>query len=837
MMEYTVTEIRELIEELPVIKIDADLARNAAETHAVVDAYEGALELVEGIPAKARYGALASAGVALPADGAVYLPVASNCSLSAGISLATDGHATFAVKALASSALVEHFAARDALRHAMTGTGPAPAAIPAPERNGSDRTRQGATPKTVSAPDAAGVAVKDLVDRLDDGDAQDANHRGDDGNPNDVSADGLSQPASGLRYLGVGAHLADLVEAGAPEAIAPARGVCPEWRLNVSRLALSGRFPNVVVGDVRRLAEETEALSEVLPTAGHEGVSPAAFLSELVERRARLSGEDFVTLSRAERLGGLAAGAGFGSDRRLAEANMARLRLVDGEVLLVPEGVDPDSGPVLEAAYRARLERLAYDPVATFPVSAAGRRNSAADRAALAGRRARLAANRPGAVARLHDAAMRLPAAEISRVLAPFTPGFLAELGIGAKEGANGTWGAEDVDGVLDSYRAAWTASRLREAARPAAKPLHPGAGPFNDPRANKKDVARLYRSGLRGKASRLAELGAPEHEVRFWRTFELKDNGDPKGAYAAPVVPFGGTPVDPEELPEVLALERDRQAARDSGRTVARVSLPGEWGFRLFRFGRTVCARLTRLSREACVFRPKLDRALGGSLGAPSAHCWPVQRTEVLNDPEGLFEAQVAEERVAAGKEAKAPAARPDHADRLPEAERESGPDLESGSSARGRDPFAAERHQGQEAVIATKSGRAFAPSRTEAQRLRAKQRLDATVADAREAALANAGGEDLRARRDRALAEHMAALPVAERLELFLALRGPVEISVLKDRSDDPTGVLLAASELHRAGRIFVEGLKLSAPPLGAEAKRDLNRRLLAPADAEVA
>nr|MDQ3316867.1 hypothetical protein [Actinomycetota bacterium] len=179
-----------------------------------------------------------------------------------------------------------------------------------------------------------------------------------------------------------------------------------------------------------------------------------------------------------------------------------------------------------------------------------------------------------------------------------------------------------------------------------------------------------------------------------------------------------------------------------------------------------------------------------------------------------------------------KAPAARPDHADRLPEAERESGPDLESGSSARGRDPFAAERHQGQEAVIATKSGRAFAPSRTPAQRERAKRRLDATVAEVREAARANA---DLRAARDRALAEHMAALPVAERLELFLALRGPVEISVLKDKSDDPAGVLLAASELHKAGRISVEGLTLSAPPLSTEAKRDLNRRLLASADAQ--
>ena len=169
----------------------------------------------------------------------------------------------------------------------------------------------------------------------------------------------------------------------------------------------------------------------------------------------------------------------------------------------------------------------------------------------------------------------------------------------------------------------------------------------------------------------------------------------------------------------------RGRAAARDSGCVSAEVTLAGERGFRLYRFGRTVCARLTLLSRRSRVFR-----------SAHAAHCWPEQHTEVLFDPAGSFDAQLAEERVAAGKAIRAGAPATDWADRLPEAEAPSGPDLEGSYAKRGRDPLAAERRG--EAIIATKTGKMLAPSLRPHQRERARRRV---AAIARDAAGAQAG------------------------------------------------------------------------------------------------
>ena len=146
----------------------------------------------------------------------------------------------------------------------------------------------------------------------------------------------------------------------------------------------------------------------------------------------------------------------------------------------------------------------------------------------------------------------------------------------------------------------------------------------------------------------------------------------------------------------------------------------------------------------------------------------------------------------------------------------------------------MAAERRR--EAVIATKTGKLLAPSLRPHQKEKARRRVAAIARDAArrasgqeakaEAAVganldANPVGghaEELRALRDRALLEHLAALPVAERLELYLALYGPKEISVLKERAADPTGLLLAACVLKRTGRIEIEDGRMSAPALCA-------------------
>jgi len=827
MQEYTVEEIVELVEGLPVLKIGAggSPAGETEEIAALADAYEGVLELVEAIPQKARYGALASAGIARPVEdgAALYLPVANNCTLGAGVRVSQNGAADFAVGPVAvqgtpqgtrhgkAGALVTHFAARAAIVHALSGRGDlsvALAAVPDPAENGAGNTRHAATPKTVAAPDASGSPFKDVVPEEDEAREEGAG-KGDrddsDVDRDDVAADGLSQPEGGVRYLGVrAAAVAEEVPARTTpgEYLYTEGGVSPDWQERLSCLVLSGRFPEGVVGDVMRLIE-----------ALGDDARPETFVHQLADRRALLTGEDLTTLSRLDREGVLPAD-GLPEDRarRLAEGRRARLRLVGGELLLV--STDPESsehGLVTCAARLARERRKAREADAAF-------RLSESVRAAVA-------------ASRTHTATL---GAFVSRILPLCGDRAVAlqELRRLAQGGLLKTARVRD-----EVYLSAGPTTRdvLRAAARLRDRVEA-------DSRANKAATARLRRAGRKGLSARLADAGAPEDEVRFWRAFELKDNGEFTAAFAAPVVPFGGTPVGPEERAEILRLERARAAARDAGRVSAEVAVGGEWGFRLFRFGRTVCARLTLLSRHARVFRT-----------AGAAHCWPVSETTVLYDPEGTFDAQLAEEVVAGSARSalKAPGrggAKPDWPDRLPEAERESGPEPEGSFARRGRDPFSAERKG--EAVIATRSGKVLEPSLRPRQRERARRRVSGLVERARarrgtqaaEEAGRETGGETagdagMKATRSpaRALLDHLASLPVAERLELFLALQGPQEISVLKERADDPTGLFLAACELRRTGRITVEGGRMIAPPLTAEAKRELDRTLLAQAQPE--
>ena len=578
--------------------------------------------------------------------------------------------------------------------------------------------------------------------------------------------------------------------------------------MRLSCLILARRLPSGATGDVVRLIE----------FLGEDEATPAEFARTLAARRADLSGEDLVGLSRLDRAGALPASEfSPGCVRRLAEGERASLRRVHGELLLVSGDPErPGLALVADALKAAREVRELRDADEAFRLSERVRTEISS------------CTRRPATLEALVSG------------IAPICGGrqdALREVGNLVRGGTlSAHWsGGRVLLYVGDaSPEDLALASRLADDARGQA-------------RANKKATARARRAGKKGLSSRLEADGAPKDVVRFWRSFEYKEGrpGEFKAAFPAPVVPYGGTPVDPQEQPEILRLERARAAARDSGRVSAEVTLSGERGFRLYRFGRTVCARLTMLSRRSRVFR-----------SAHAAHCWPEQHTEVLFDPAGSFDAQLAEERVAASKAVGAGAPATDRADRLPEAESPSGPDPEGSYAKRGRDPLAAER--GGEAVIATKTGKLLAPSLRPHQRERARRRVAAIARDggrrageqgakvedearARVEAEATVGGkpgsgdpEELRARRDLALLEHLAALPVAERLELYLALYGPKEISVLKERAADPTGLLLAACELKRAGRVEIENGRMSALALGAEEMRELNSRLAAIAQA---
>lgn len=860
MQEYTVEEIVEIAEGLPVLKIGAG-GFATDDIPAVADAYEGVLELVERIPRKARYGALACAGIAMPAeDGtALYLPVANNCALGAGVRISQSGDADFAVGPVAprdGDALVTHFAARGAIAHALSGRADlsASAAIPDPAENGAANTRRAAAPRTVAAPDACGRAPSDGLP--EEREEEELAHPAEDPRaeqvPSTLEVEGLADPMIARRFgVGGDASVADGSTEGiaklTPEAVPDPRTIRPDWRERVSALLITD--PVVRAEDGGRLRADASGLA----AASHADPAlndPACFASELRDlglRRAkdRLTGEDLRHLGRIERHGAVApSSVPEVAVDRLADAGEATLASVGGEVLILPAGGFATDDPrAIAVAARARGERLA-DADARRREVARERRRRVHLLDALAGWQKAEARDRlsESLAATVHHEMVALDAALVVEALAPFSPVFIARLGRHAKASIQGGRGGdvETVAVLLAAYRDAYRVSSARQRdlgrdRRPAK--LHPGPGPFSDPMANRGDVAKAYRRGLRGKAARLKDLGAPPEEVRFWRCFELKANGDPRGAYATPEVPFGGTLVRCDALGFELRVEAEKVRHREK----APVGL--------------LAKRITE--------RPPVHARYGPAEAGNVVHVralttW-TERAAVVFDPEGLYEAPepaadkdrrltallaaVADGRVRTAAEARKLARRlrrrgvgvpePSWADRLPDSERESGPEPEGTYARRGRDPYAAERGGagGQEAVVHTATGRTLLPSARPRERERARRRVARVVERARTDAQAMAGASAEATSAGRIpehLSSHLRSLPVAERLELFLALRGPVELSVLKEKSEDPGAVMLAAAALRRAGKVTIEGGRISAPPLTTGARRELEERL---------
>lgn len=283
-------------------------------------------------------------------------------------------------------------------------------------------------------------------------------------------------------------------------------------------------------------------------------------------------------------------------------------------------------------------------------------------------------------------------------------------------------------------------------------------------------------------------------------------------------MVPFGGTKVGAGELAEALELEEARQAARDSGRTAARVEHPGSWDCEISVGQEGTIHVLPVRRREVRIFRAP---------GAEAYHAWPVSVTTVLYDPDGSFEGQLAEERAAGF--GRGPESFSGWADRLPESGRESGPSPE-GAAATGRSFLDAER--GGEAVIGTYGRGIPNPSRSPRQRAAARRRFGGIVARAEAEARTEARAKVRRAAQarktawDAALSIHLASLPAADRLELFLQLGGRRQFAALEHSAKDPKGLKLAARELAEAGRIKVRR-GLSSGKVVLEASEDLDRK----------
>lgn len=375
-LEYTPEEVRALVAEHEPLNYRAATAADVAEA---TDVLEGVEELISKLDPAVRRETLTGLALELEETGELWVPVANNCSRSAGVCVSPEGFLGFAVKG-AGENLVTYFAARQAVAHALSGravVGDAGAALPAPNENGpfpAGGFADDATIESFAGDDPEESSEDVLDDALGAGEtgreigAVDFALKGTMGDePSDLAADGLGYPAGiSVRYLG---NTLDVAAGFAPsptgEDTAEEPELRPDWRERLE--ALRGELPADLIDDATALLEETA------PDA-----TPTGFFAELTRRRAAasLTAEDLDVHRRAESLGALEASEATvesGAVGRLASAGRAHLRTVAGELLLVPEGAP--AGRVAEAARRsltrraAEREREAVDRVAALATS------------------------------------------------------------------------------------------------------------------------------------------------------------------------------------------------------------------------------------------------------------------------------------------------------------------------------------------------------------------------------------------------------------------------------------------------------------------------------------
>ncbi len=114
-IEYTPEEVRALIEEHEALEYPAATAADVADA---TDVLEGIEELVARLDHDVRREALER--VSLSVEDQLWIPVADNCSRSAGVAIASDGSLSFTVWGRGEG-LSSYFSARQAVAHALLG--------------------------------------------------------------------------------------------------------------------------------------------------------------------------------------------------------------------------------------------------------------------------------------------------------------------------------------------------------------------------------------------------------------------------------------------------------------------------------------------------------------------------------------------------------------------------------------------------------------------------------------------------------------------------------------------------------------------------------------------
>lgn len=118
-IEYTPEEVRTLIAEHEALDFTTATADDLAEA---TDVLEGVEELIAKLDPTVRYETVEEFGIPVGAGGdQAWIPVANNCTRSAGVAVFPDGALSFIVRS-ENEELTSYFAARQAVAHALAGS-------------------------------------------------------------------------------------------------------------------------------------------------------------------------------------------------------------------------------------------------------------------------------------------------------------------------------------------------------------------------------------------------------------------------------------------------------------------------------------------------------------------------------------------------------------------------------------------------------------------------------------------------------------------------------------------------------------------------------------------
>ena len=120
-IEYTSEEVRTLIEEHEALDFTTLGGATAGDLAEATDVLEGVEELIAKLDTAIRYETVNPYSIPVGAEGNLaWIPVANNCTRSAGVAVATDGTLSFTVRSEAGEP-TSYFAARQAVAHALAG--------------------------------------------------------------------------------------------------------------------------------------------------------------------------------------------------------------------------------------------------------------------------------------------------------------------------------------------------------------------------------------------------------------------------------------------------------------------------------------------------------------------------------------------------------------------------------------------------------------------------------------------------------------------------------------------------------------------------------------------